>query len=632
MRDFHKIATGIILFFALFFIKSACFAIEDLQAPVLEAPRALSEEEKESGLPYIESVEIIGNNLVPDDVILDQMSLKSGYAYDKTAVVKDLNNIYKLGFFTRKIKALPIRNDKNNNIVLRVIVEENPPITGFTLSGNTVLAQGELLNILQPLEGMPQNIMTINSAIEQIQELYSIKGYILARVVAVQDDPDGVVNLKVDEGVIEDVVVNGNNKTKDFIVKRNISLEPGTIYNENTTRNDILRLMGTQAYGDVTRDIQMDPETGQYVITVNLEEQRTGKVSLGVGVDSSSGFFGSVGFEENNFRGLGQKLGLNFMAGTGVLMSDQSVLRRANYQAEVTFLEPYFRDKDTALGLRSYFRSFGSYQVPLAIENRFGGEATLSRRFKTFKNLSGSVAFGGEYVNMAEGDEDKIRSLYGQHNIPWSERDEQLKGGFFVKLTPSLVYDTRDNPMNPRHGGIAKISLEEGVNLTDFGYSYGKLTGILRKFIPAGRKSSVVLTARAGGNINGKLPEFASYTLGGPYTIRGFNISEVGTGDGFMLGSAEFRTPIPFIDRLTSNTFINNIKIAAFVDAGKIFSPTITDTLYDRPGYAISAGVGLRVFVPGLGPINLDYGLPLTNTAGVERSQGFFTFGMGDML
>ena len=71
-------------------------------------------------------------------------------------------------------------------------------------------------------------------------------------------------------------------------------------------RSDILRLMGTQAFKDVQREIQIDERTGLYDVYIALEEQRTGRVSLGVGIDSASGFFGSVGFGENNFRGLGQ--------------------------------------------------------------------------------------------------------------------------------------------------------------------------------------------------------------------------------------------------------------------------------------------------------------------------------------
>lgn len=620
-----------LLFISIFLfcgLNSNAFAIKETPKDAnIPAP---SEVQKIEGEIYIKEIEILGNNLVESDFIKSQISFKEGYIYDKKNVIEDLNKIYKSGYFTQKIRAIPMKVDKEN-IKLRIIVEENPPIIGFNIKGNDVVDSGEILDVLQKLEGTPQNIDALNLAIEEIQELYSSKGYILARVVNVEDDPDGVVTLDIDEGIIEDVIVEGNNKTKDFVVRRNILLQPGTVYNENTTRADIIRLMGTQAFADVKRDIEMNPETGEYIVKINIDEQRTGRLSLGVGIDSSSGFFGSVGFGENNFRGLGQKINLNVMAGTGVLMSDDSVVRRANLQAELSFLEPHFITKENSLGFRGYMRNFGSYQVPLAIEERFGLESTFTHRFKAYKNLSGALTFGIENVNMREGDEGKIRSLYAQHYIPFSMRDQQLKGGFFAKFTPSLTYDTRDNSLNARRGVLANITMEQALNVSDFEHSYGKLTGTIKKFLPAGKKSSFVLTAKGGGKLNGNMPEFAAYSLGGPYSIRGFNIAEVGTGNGYMMGSAEFRTPIPFIDRLTTNTFVNNIRLAAFVDAGKMFNPTITDTIYGRPGYAISAGVGLRIFVPGIGPINLDYGVPFTNTRSIERSKGFFTFGMGEM-
>ncbi len=623
--------TGIlgIFIFAFLLMQNVCYAIEDSN---IERPEMTEEEMAASGEVYVKDIEVVGNNLVNKDFILSQMTTKQGYVYDKKVIVSDLNKIYKTGFFTQKIRAIPLTSEDDPNITLRIIVEENPPIKEFTLEGNNVVDDGEILAILQGLEGMPQNVNSINQAIEQIQDLYSIKGYILSRVTVVQDDPDGVVNIVINEGIIQDVVVDGNYKTKDFIVKRNMLLQPGTVYNENTTRSDILKLMGTQAFSDVTRDIEMDPETGEYVVNINLEEQRTGKISIGVGIDSSSGFFGSIGFGENNFRGLGQKLNLNVMAGTGVLMSDESILSRPNYQVELSFLEPYFKSERNSIGYRAYFRSLGSYQVPLSIEQKIGLEGTLTRRFSSYKNLMGSISFGVENVNMKEGDDYKMKQLYAYHNIPWSRREEQLEGGFFIRLTPTLVYDTRDNVINPRRGGIASLSFEENINLSDISHTFGKLNGVIKKFIPMGRKSSFVLTAKAGGNLHGTMPEFAAYRMGGPYSVRGFNISEVGTGTGFVMGSAEFRIPLPFIDRLTTNSFLNNIRIAGFVDAGKIFSSTLTDTLYDRPGYAISAGVGLRLFIPGLGPVSFDYGIPLTNTKGVDRKNGFFTFGMGDML
>ena len=583
----------------------------------------------DENVTYIKSLEIYGNNMVDTDFIKDNIESRDGHIYDRKVITKDLNALYSTGYFTQNIRAVPMKLD-DGSVRLRIVVEENPPVTGFTFVGNDSIPTSDLEEIVEPLEGRPQNIVEINNAIDRIQELYASRGYILSRVSAVTDDPDGIINLEVSEGRIGNISVVGNHKTKDFIVKRNILSSPGEVYNENVMRTDIMRLMGTQAFRDVQREIVMNEETGLYDVTVNLDEQRTGKISLGVGLDSSSGFFGSVGFGENNFRGLGQKINLNVMAGTGILMDDNSVLRRANWQAELSFLEPHFKKEGQSLGFRAFYRSFGSYQVPLAVEKRFGGDVTLARVFEKYPHLTGSVSFGVENVDLSEGDEARIRNMFAAHGLSMQQRKEQLEGGFYLHAIPAITFDTRDNITNPRHGLIARVSLEEALSLSGAS-SYGKLEGAIKKFIPAGKKSSFVVTARSGGQLNGHVPEFAMYSLGGPYNIRGFNISEVGTGKGYMMGSLEYRTPIPFIDRLTSNTFINNIRLAAFVDAGKLFSHSLSDTLYDRPGYAITAGAGIRVFIPGLGPINLDYGIPLTNTHG-SRSHGFFTFGMGDML
>ena len=311
-------------------------------------------------------------------------------------------------------------------------------------------------------------------------------------------------------------------------------------------------------------------------------------------------------------------------------MNDSSVIEKANFQGELSFLEPMFKRENQSLALRAFARYYGSYQVPMAIEKRFGAEATIMRKFTTYRNLAGSLSFGVESVNLSEGDATKMQAMYAQRGVNWANRKNELDDGFYIKVTPALVYDTRDNTVNPRSGVLARISLEE--NLAISGNTFGKLHAMVKRFAPIGKKSSFVFTARAGGKLHGDMPDFAGFALGGPYTIRGFNISEVGVGDGYMLGSAEVRVPVPFVDRLTSNTFLNNLRLAAFVDAGTLFNKTTGTYVYNKPGYAITAGVGLRVFIPGLGPINLDYGIPLTNSKGADRGTGFFTFGMGEMF
>ncbi len=598
-----------------------------------------SAQQTESGIPTMEprkiksdvtvkSIEVQGNRFVSKDEIYAVMTIKPGDQFDPNDVQTSLKSLYGMGFFNENIKAIPVKLD-DKSIRLKVIVEENSPILDVTISGNNSIPTSELMKILDPLLNKPQNVNELNSAIEEIQDLYASQGYILARVVAVGDDPDGTVNLAIDEGTINSIIIEGNKKTKEFIVRRNVLTQPGTIYNENIIKQDLTRLYGTQAFKDVRRTIERSTENPEkYDVTIHLEEQRTGNLSIGAGLDTSTGLFGSAGISDNNFRGMGQRVSLSFLAGTGVIMSDSSTLDRANYQAEISFFEPRLKGTDNSLLVKAFGRDFASYQVPLAIEKRFGVEATISRPFKEYPHLSGSFGLGLENVHVKEGNAAQIAKLYQAHNIPISQRADQLQGGLFVTMSPSLFYDTRDTTTNPRNGVFAMVRLDEALALDGFDNTFGKVTGNIKKYYPVGKKSSFTLAFRGGGKIHGDMPEVMAYRLGGPYTVRGFRMSGVGTGSGFIAGSAEFLTPIPFIDRFTEAKFLDNIRLAAWTDAGQIYGSTVTNDIYNTPLHAISSGIGIRLFVPGVGPLSIDWGYPLTGVG--NNSKGAFTFGAGD--
>ena len=469
----------------------------------------------------ITKIEFQGNHLIPDSDIIKVMNMQVGDTYNKNNVQENLKAIYKTGYFSEKMKAIPIPTNPES-VTLRIYLEENIPITGFAITGNTVVSTGEILDILNPLEGQPQNLNTLADAVNQVTDLYASKGYVLANVTEVLDDPDGCVNISIDEGIINSISFEGNKKTKDFVIERNILSTPGSVYNENTLKDDLMRLYATQAFKDVNRTIERNNEDPtKYDVTIVLEEQRTGTISLGGGLDTATGLFGQAGFVENNFLGNGQRVGINFMAGTGVIMSDSSTLDHANLQAEVSFFEPRLRGSNNSLLVKAFGRDFGSYQVPLAIERRYGAEAVISRPFKNYKNLIASFKFGGEYIKVKEGDFNKISSLYAAHNIPISERSKQLQGGTYLTLGPSLIYDTRDNTLNPRSGVLATLRFNENVNITDFDYTHGTLTAGIKRYFPVMTKSSFSLLARAGGKIHGDMPEVMAYSLGGPYTVRG---------------------------------------------------------------------------------------------------------------
>lgn len=595
------------------------FAADEYSIP------ALSDDSK------ISKIEFQGNHLINEADIIKVMNLQVGDVYNKDNVQQNLKAIYKTGYFSEKMKAIPIPTSPDS-VTLRIYLEENIPITGFAISGNSVISTGEILDILNKLEGQPQNLRTLAEAVNEVSELYASKGYVLANIEDVQDDPDGCVNITIDEGIINSIAFEGNKKTKDFVIERNILSTPGSVYNENTLKEDLMRLYATQAFKDVNRTIERsDEDPNKYDITIILEEQRTGTISLGGGLDTATGLFGQAGFVENNFLGNGQRVGINFMAGTGVIMSDSSTLDHANLQAEVSFFEPRFRGSENSLLVKAFGRDFGSYQVPLAVERRYGAEVVLSRPFKTYKNLIGSIKFGGEYIKVKEGNYDKIASLYSAHNIPISERSKQLQGGTYFTLGPSLIYDTRDNTLNPRSGVLATLRFNENVNITDFDFTHGTLTAGIKKYFPVMTKSSFSLLARAGGKIHGDMPEVMAYSLGGPYTVRGYRMSTIGTGEGYMMASAELTTPFFFLDRIQKAKFLDNIKFSMFLDAGQLFGGGITNKLYNRPEYGISAGVGVKLFIPGVGPLSIDYGYPLTNV-GAGNRRGAFSFGVGDIF
>lgn len=579
----------------------------------------------------IKNIEFYGLNSIPPQELLGKMQMKQGSEYTRSKMQSDLKTIYETGYFTEKMKAIPSVNG-DGTVSIKIVVEENIPVKDFTIEGNTVIPTEDILATFNGMKGKPQNISLINQAIAQIQDLYSSKGYILARVDSVTDDPDGTINVSIKEGIIDKIMIEGNEKTKDYIVARNILTEPGMIYNENLIKEDLVRLYATQAFKDVTREIEPSEDVPDaYDITIKIQEQRTASISVGGGLDTVTGLFGSMGISENNFRGRCERLSLTGLVGTGVILNDSSVKDHMNIQAELSYFKPYFYNADTSLNTRLFFRDFGSYQVPLAVERRYGGEVTVAHKLKINRHANATFSVGAENISVKEGDFNGISALYNRYNIPISERAKQLEGGLFLSLSPALLYDTRDSATVTRHGTMASLRFDENLGLNGFDKTNGKLTGMIKQYIPVAKKSSLSFTVKGGGAIHGDIPEVMAYRLGGPYTVRGFKMSGVGTGNAFIMGSAEFATPIPFLDR-TRIAFLNNLRFTVWADAGKVFDGTISNKLYDRPEYAVSAGIGLKVFIPGMGPLSVDYGIPLTNPGNNGSKNGYFTFGVGDLL
>lgn len=583
----------------------------------------------------IKEIDIVGNMLISKDKILDKMNTKLGTPFDRSALQDDLKSIYNMGYFTDNIKAIP--EASSTGVKLRIELEENVPVTGVTITGNTVMNNAELEEIFKDQTGMPQNIAQLNQAISKIEEKYSEKGFVLARVKKISDDPDGMVNIEINEGVIKKIKFVGNTKTKDFVIKRNMLTAEGSVYNEELLKSDLKRIFGTQSFEDVRRVVSASTEDpDKYDVTVEVDEKRTGAISLGGGVDTGCGIFGSIGYTNPNFLGRGQIISAVAMVGSGVIRSYDDTIRRATLQFEGSFTEPRLKGTLNSLQVSAFGRNYASYQIPLAIEQRIGGEIEIARPIKRFRNVAGSFSLGVEKVKIKEGDL-MSWAVYAFTADPTltpaqaiSDRMKELEGGTFLGIGPSLAYDTRNDALSPTSGWYHTIKLKESIGLGGDVAQFGRLYASFRKYFPIGKKSTLAFNFQTGTKLVGDMPEFAMYRLGGSNTIRGFREGTIGSGAQYILGSAEFRMPVPFLDKIKKIPLVDNIRAAAFFDAGKAFDYAISNKIFDRPGYGISAGLGLRVNIPGMGPIRVDYGIPFTKLGKYNGDGGRFNFGFGE--
>ena len=610
---------------------------EEIVEDITEEKHEIEEPKKEDDVYYneisyegliISNIEYQGLETISKEFVDSIIKTQINTPYNEDKLQQELQTIYDTGYFSEDI-SIDQELLYDGTLKLTFLLKENKTINNVIFEGVNVCTKDELKPFVKNLKGKPQNIRLINESIAEIDKYYNEKGYLLGKVAAVDDDEYGNLIFIIHEGIIKNIKIKGNTKTKDFVINRNIVTKVGDVYNEECINEDLQRIFATQIFEEISKSIEeVGENSGEYDISIIVKESKnTNGINIGAGIDSGIGVFGEVGIYDNNFRGRAQRVSLNGLIGSGILLNDSSIKNRINYQAELNFFEPYLFNADNSLASKLYIRELGSYQIPLAIERRIGVNAQLQHKFKNYEHLRGTFDAGVEHINLKEGDGDKISSLYAERGLNFSNRAKQLQGGFFVNLSPGLVYKDVDSDINPRVGTIGEIHVNESLAIGSMKKSSTRLAGSVTKILPVANKSAVYLTAKAGTKLTGsEMPEIFAYRLGGPYNIRGFRNSGVGSGESFLMGSAELATPVFGLDRLKYE-ILQTMRMHFFMDAGKMYRKTITSELYDRPMGAISIGLGLTIHIPKLGPLTIDYGLPITHVGKYNSQRGYFTFG-----
>ncbi len=636
-------------------------------APVFKAPPsvlapapALSTVESASRISsdlMVDDIKVEGNRLVPTEDILKVIKTKRGDKFDRDQVVQDLKAINGLGYFDdQKMQGTPELT--GSGVLLKIRVQENAPVTDFSFEGNQALSSEEISKVFSDQLGKPQNLTQLSSAIDKVEQAYRNKGFILARVSDVKDDPDGSIGLSINEGVIEGIQVTGNHKTLDSIIRRDIRTKPGAVYNEHKMIADLRKLYANGYYSDIRRSLSPSPTNpDKYVLKVEVDEKRSGSVGLGGGVDTVAGPFGTFSFSDNNFRGRGQVLSFNSQLGSGMFGQLSNTINNAGttflsnqktYQVEANWIEPNLNGSDVSMAVTGFGRNFNSMLVNQSQQRNIGATVNFSKSLGN--HFTANLGFTGEDVLMKD-----LSSFYnttstnlmqsmadralatgvastqaGAQQLAATVRSNQMKGGAYLSVNPSIGYDTRDQKIDATRGTVAKITASPSIGLT--GNSFLKAGATASKFIPLTKETTLAMNVQGGSGF-GALPGFAQYRLGGFNGMRGYrSFSDLGTGSSMLMMTAEVRRKIPGLASMDSSVarmIDQHVKLDAFFDAGSVGGNGLTNSLYSTSNMGASVGVGIRVKVPMIGMVRLDYGLPLISTLMGNRMPRF-SVGFGE--
>ncbi len=244
----------------------------------------------------VDEVKIEGNRLIPTKEIAGVVKTRKGDKYDKEQVINDLKAIDGMGYFNKNsLQANP--EITPSGLLLRIRVEENAPITQFVITGNSKISTEDIVRQFDGQIGRPSNLNLLSSAISKVEAAYRDLGFVLAQVTDIKDDPEGSVELIITEGTIDSVVITGNKKMQEFVIRNAIKLKPDCVYNEKDLTSDLRKLYANGYFQDIRRSlVPSEKDPSKFTLKIEVDEKRSGSVQAGCGVDSLAGPFGTVGF------------------------------------------------------------------------------------------------------------------------------------------------------------------------------------------------------------------------------------------------------------------------------------------------------------------------------------------------
>ena len=538
---------------------------------------------------------------------------------DETQLQQDLDKIREFyqdhGYIDVEVKEVRRGRTEKGPMIITIVIAEGPQyhVRKLEISGYQAANKERILKLLKMKEGSVYSPKQLRDDAKAVADAYGSGGYV-DLVILPEGEPAGPaqidVTYKIEEGTrsfVNRVNIEGNTRTKDKVIRREVLVAPGDVF--NTVRVDITkkRLENLGYFAKVETYPEETDIPGRKDLTILVQEKRTGSLSFGGGFSTVDQLVGFAELTQGNFdlfnwpsfTGGGQKFRLRIQYGT----------QRKDFLLNI--VEPYLFDRRLSLS-GQFFYTEANYLSAQYDQRNYGFTTELRKPINTY--MYATLGYTIQDVDIFNVDPNAGNFI------------ESQKGSFVEsKIFSSVVFDSRDNPLLSHKGQRVTFSpFISGGPLGGDTQVYGlDLEGSQYFHLP---KDFILL-------INGEIatvsqwgsgtdvPIFERLFLGGSNNLRGFPFREVGPQDengeptgGKSMARTTIEVTFPIIEKARG---------AVFYDTGFL---NTSQWSFGFNHIASDIGVGLRLDLP-IGPLRLDYGYPIQRDG--YNGGGHFNFNVG---
>ncbi len=543
---------------------------------------------------------------------------KSG-RLDETQLQQDLDSVKEFyqnhGYIDVEVKDVRKERRENGPMIITIVVTEGPQyhVGKITISGYKVTTEEKIRLVLKMKEGTVYSPKALHDDAKALADAYGTGGYVDLSIVP-QGSPAGPgqidVHYEIEEGnrfFVQRINIVGNTRTKDKVIRREVLIAPGDVFNTVRVETSKKRLENLGYFAKVETYPEDTGVAGRKDLTIEVQEKRTGSFSFGGGFSTIDQLVGFAELTQGNFdllnwpgfTGAGQKFRLRVQYGT------------ARKDVILALTEPWLFDRRLSLGGQAFY-SEANFLSSIYDQREYGFLIELRKPLNAFMYATlGYRLEDDEIFNVSSGASALIQAQEGA----------RLKS----EVLSSLVFDRRDSPLLTRHGQRISVSpYVAGGFLGGDTQIYGFDVEASQYFhlwwdniLLFNGEVATVDTWGSGDDV----PIFDRLFLGGSNNLRGFDFRDVGPKDEFgepIGGKSLARATIEYTFPIVAKA-----RGAIFYDTGFVHADA-----WDFSGdHVVSdVGVGIRLDLP-IGPLRIDYGIPIQRDG--NSSSGKFNFNVG---